>query len=93
MAIAEQITCDVCGTAKGETNHWLAAVVVPPQPDEPNERLIAFAPLDTVKPEDVDAEDRDAAIEHICGQACAHTRLSQWLDELSNSPTTERQPE
>jgi hypothetical protein len=32
---------------------------------------------------------RDLVIEHICGQECAHTRLSQFLDSLN--PVTERQ--
>lgn len=63
--------CDVCGTAKGESNHnhWLLAIT------EAGFSGIMFVPSE--------ASDRNAlcaSYEDICGQACAHKRLSQFLE-------------
>lgn len=81
MAIDQQITCDLCGAEKRETNHWLVAVETAPASDYLTP-AIGFAPIAFI-PENRD----DAEIKHICGQACAHTLLSQWLDSLNATPT------
>jgi len=74
--ITDHIVCDVCGTPKGETNHWLIAATMPPTPAAPGEIGIGFAPMGTP------VNDVDAKIEHICGHACAVKRFSQWLETL-----------
>jgi hypothetical protein len=77
--IQPQIKCDVCGRAKQEANHWLVAFT------QPQVSGVTFC----------SAEYRDIApkkllkIEDICGEACAHTRLSQFLSSLY--PANERQ--
>jgi hypothetical protein len=71
--ITDQIICDVCGCAKGETNHWLVAV------GHAEFSGIAFVPAEDVRqPRDIDG----GKYEDICGHACAAKRLSQWLETL-----------
>lgn len=68
--------CDVCGVEKGETNHWLVAITYPAWTG------ILFAPAeDALQPGDRPAESR---YEDICGEACAHKRLSQFLSTCSS---------
>ena len=67
------VICDVCKRQKQETNHWLVAIV------RPLYEGILFEPA-----ESVDEPRRDNVIyQDICGQQCAHKRLSAWLDELN----------
>lgn len=70
--ITDQIRCDVCGAIKGETNHWLVAIV------DPSFVGIAFEPAELL-------EDRSGppVFEDICGHACAHKRFSQWLETVT----------
>jgi hypothetical protein len=73
------ISCDVCGIPKGETNHWLVAVTVPPTEEKPGECCIAFAPIGAeVEPDIADRTE----LQHICSHACAVTLFSQWLGTL-----------
>ena len=73
--------CDVCGRQKQETNHWLVAVM------KDGFEGIIFQPAEATE------EPRNPRViyEDICGQECAHKRLSRWLDELNAvfSETTE----
>ena len=64
------LICDVCSRQKGENNHWLISVV------EPGEVGIAFGPIDS------QVDNPNAKIEHICGDACALKRFSQFLGSL-----------
>jgi hypothetical protein len=66
-----QITCDVCGRAKGETNHWFKAVV-----DRTVEVPVGIA----FGTSEANAEGTGLVLEHICGEACLHKRLSRWID-------------
>ena len=75
MQVPSHIICDICGRPKGETNHWLAAITIPA--NDQDLRGIAFAPIDTP------VNDPAIKKEHICGQACAHKRFSQWLETLT----------
>jgi hypothetical protein len=86
MILTDQVKCNVCGALKGETNHWLVAITIPPTEEEPGEVCIAFAPIDADTNEE-DVELRDGTIEHICGHACAVKRFSQWLETLTPLPT------
>lgn len=69
MAETTIITCDVCGKRKGETNHWITVATLPGIPG------IGFGPSDSEYAADIH-------VEHICGEACAHTRLSQFFTQL-----------
>ena len=60
-------TCDVCGTPKGETNHWLVVVV-------------SRAEFWLTAPEHLEKQGTYTA-KDICGEECAHKALSQWMDE------------
>lgn len=70
-------TCDVCGRAKQETNHWFlcqrfyAAA------------LLGKARLSALK---IAAWDntlaREDAIVHLCGESCAAIHLSEFLGKL-----------
>lgn len=75
------IKCDVCGQHKLETNHWLVAGTRPAA----EFKEIVFLP----------AESRRAPrfgewqYDDLCGEGCAHKRLSRWLTDLkANSNTT-----
>lgn len=80
MARAESITCDICGRAKGETNHWLVATSSEGQPAH-----VAFAPFeggDYIVTEGL-------VIEDICGADCSHKRLQRALDAMHAPPATQ----
>jgi hypothetical protein len=69
---SEGINCNVCGRLKLEVNHWLIAVIWRSKTEitffpASEEWLKVSGPFD---------------FEDICGQKCAHTRLSQFLDSL-----------
>lgn len=74
MADVISKACNVCGRMKQETNHWLVAIV------RPDFEGILFLPADAAQDPRVEGYE----YEDLCGQACAHTRFSQWLDALSN---------
>lgn len=64
----EQYKCDVCGTLKGEPNHWF---------------IIRLGGAFHIYPWDFyGGEDEDTSIEreqHVCGNACAQKRLEEWM--------------
>ncbi len=66
-------TCDVCGREKREVNHWLLAIV------KPGFEGILIQPVEAAQP----PRAPGFIYEDLCGQACAHTRLSRYLDELN----------
>lgn len=65
------VTCNVCGHAKQEANHWLCAL-------SQGRSGIVFWPAS--EPVAFDGFDH-LPVEDICGADCAHKRLSQWLTE------------
>ncbi|QNI34509.1 hypothetical protein H7849_11800 [Alloacidobacterium dinghuense] len=77
MAITTQVTCDVCGQQKKDGESWLVAVR---RIDAPG---IGFGAEGAM----YEGRSQDLAIEHICGQGCAHTRLSRWLDSQLHQTT------
>lgn len=72
------IKCDLCGRQKGETNHWLTALIS----DVAEMPAIVFGPID------IPAAGDGSTLQHICSHACAMKRFSQWLGTLIS---TERQ--
>jgi hypothetical protein len=74
------VACDICGQQKQETNHWIVAV----SSLENQCEGVAFLPAEAVptpRPHDMQYED-------LCGEACAHKRLSRWLDVLKTKSST-----
>jgi hypothetical protein len=68
------VKCDICGRQKQEVNHWLVAIV------RSDYEGIIFQPAESC------ADPRntlDYRYEDICGQECAHKRLSAYLDEVN----------
>jgi hypothetical protein len=61
----EVYKCDVCGTVKGESNHWYIGSFDP----------AAF----NIYP--WEGERRGDWIKHICGQQCAQKFLENWLSK------------
>jgi hypothetical protein len=72
--IAPAIKCDVCGR---ECNCFLAFT-------RPGARGITFG-LGTDR--DLVPAQEDLVIEDLCGQKCAHDRLSTFLDSLQSTAT------
>ncbi|MDR3723293.1 MAG: hypothetical protein P4K83_02235 [Terracidiphilus sp.] len=74
MEIPNQIKCDECGRAKGETNHWLKSIEVS------GYEGIVFMPAEAFQSEATPG----LTVRDQCGQACAHKRLDAWLASLKN---------
>jgi hypothetical protein len=72
--IAPNITCDVCGCLKQETNHWFLAFT---RKGAYGITFGRFADRDLVPTK------RGLVVEDICGHACAQTRLSRFLNSIS----------
>jgi hypothetical protein len=85
MAISStHITCDVCGRPKGDTNHWFKAISAL-DTSNPANIGIAFGPSTASI-----SDPEGLVIEDICGDACAHKRLSRWIASLNHpSPNPE----
>lgn len=62
--IRQVITCNICGSQKRQTNHWFVAY------QETGElRISGWNSLRLLSPE----------TKHLCGEACAHKLISQFL--------------
>ena len=62
--IRQVITCNICGSQKRQTNHWFEAY------QETGElRISGLNSLRLLSPE----------TKHLCGEACAHKLISQFL--------------
>ena len=70
MIAPDHTTCDICGVAKGETNHWHVAI-----------QAADMAGIMFVPAEEATAQRTlpHITIQDICGEACAVKRLSQYL--------------
>jgi hypothetical protein len=66
--------CNVCDRIKQDTNHWVVAIV------RPGYEGIIFVPAEAAQDPRVEGYE----YEDLCGQNCAHKRLSQWFGELRN---------
>jgi len=67
------VKCDVCGRQKQETNHWLVAVAMPGIDG------VMFVQAENA----LTPREPSYKYEDICGQECAHKRLSQYLATLA----------
>lgn len=72
--------CDVCGEQKSGKGQWFIAIT------SPGWKAITFYPAEMLEREQWMA----VKYEDICGQACCHTRLSQWLDEATRQRSANR---
>jgi hypothetical protein len=73
------IRCGQCGTLKGETNHWIVAVI------HPDYEGILFQPLECI----ATPRNPELIYKGLCGQGCSQKELQQWLDDLKRCFTTQ----
>lgn len=73
MTDVATVACNICERQKQEVNHWFVAIV------RPEFEGILFQPAEAT------GEPRNPLLtyEDICGQECAHKRLSRWLDDIN----------
>jgi hypothetical protein len=71
--------CKICGRYKHEVNHWLVAIAKPGF-----EGILIQAAEAASSP-----RNPEFIYEDLCGQGCAHKRLSRYLDELNALFTTQ----
>ncbi len=65
--IRQAISCDICRTEKRQANHWFVAY------EQSGElRISGWNSLHLLSPE----------TKHLCGEACAHKLISQFLMRL-----------
>lgn len=70
--IQQVINCDICGSQKRQSNHWFVAS------EESGElRISGWKSLHLVSSE----------AKHLCGEACAHKLISQFLMRLVDAGT------
>lgn len=66
-------SCDVCGAEKKEVNHWLVS-------DESNVGIDFHTWEWAVREGQLDVEEAKPIIRrHLCGQACCHRLLDEFL--------------
>lgn len=70
MINSNHVTCDICGVAKGATNHWQVAI------QAKGLAGIMFVPSELAT---VNRTDQNIKAQDICGNACATKRLSQYF--------------
>mgnify|MGYP003394643793 CR=1 FL=1 len=73
------IACDVCGIVKQPSNNWYYGKI---RPDVPTEDEAIFC----LWPWDYPAEDRNEPFVHLCGQACAIRKLSEFMSPTPPPP-------
>ncbi|HVC91098.1 MAG TPA: hypothetical protein VND66_10805 [Acidobacteriaceae bacterium] len=81
MAWDESFTCDICGTAKLESNHWWMVTlgnVLCFEEDQPARHF-------TLLPWDND-ESRNPKVHHICGEGCATKALERFMSSGNLAP-------
>ena len=76
-------TCDICGTTKGEANHWWMLSYAECQCDDIEQMPQRFA----VMPWSVE-QSRDPEMKHLCGKGCAMQALERFM-----TPDTSVAPE
>jgi hypothetical protein len=72
MAWTEQFTCDVCGAAKKEVNHWYMISFREAEDDKTFGWFISKWEK---------ASEKDLTIKHVCGQEHAHKLLDEFLQK------------
>jgi hypothetical protein len=68
------VRCNICQIEKREINHWLVAIT------RPGLEGIMFVPAESIE----EPRRSGYTYEDLCGQGCAHKRLSAWLGDLNN---------
>ena len=77
-------TCDICGKAKGEANHWWMASVgsvpcVEPDPQDAFEKTFPDQRFTLLRWSRADSQNPD--IYHLCGQGCALQAMERFMNE------------
>ena len=66
----EQVTCDVCGAQKQETNHWFIITFIPKDPEDPSVVVSSCA---------WSASGR--IYFDVCGEACVLKKVSELISK------------
>ena len=74
MPRAITYNCDICGAQRKEANHWFVAF-----------NAIKEISFGTWAQADCDGLLHDEGAIYLCGQACAHKQLDQFLQSTSES--------
>ena len=77
MARKEQITCDMCGKQKQDTNHWFLIT-------EGGERESHFVAVSHIGFQE-SAPNRSWKIYDCCGEACVIKKVSELLHKTSDA--------
>jgi hypothetical protein len=73
MPRAITYNCDVCGAQRKEANHWFVAI-------------ISTVGVSIITWESAARDGKlDYDVKYLCGQACAHKLLDQFLQSTSES--------
>ncbi len=73
---SEAVTCDICGRAKQETNHWFVAIC--------RHGIISICPTWATAFYAAITESPDER-QDLCGEDCLHKWLSAHLPELKET--------
>lgn len=83
MATKTSIVCDICGTVKGETNHWFI-VDIRKEDKLENDPGFHIVQANFIKREHLDLEEA----KDVCGQTCAMKLFSQWMTDAQTAQET-----
>jgi hypothetical protein len=75
MAIATQVTCDVCGKQKGDVNCWWVGTIT----EVGTHKSLKIYPWPTGSKEVANGK----TVNHLCGQECVIKAVSEWMAKAS----------
>lgn len=75
MIAPPTIQCDICKCVKYPTARWLVAVE-----SSTTGAISFFSPSDLMQPLNRDIPNSRLKVVDLCGQECAHTWFSRWLE-------------
>lgn len=81
-----QFSCDICGTKKGNNNHWFLAwlsddAIVPQITTEITRNLAVPQSLVIAKWDEIAA--RQLEVTHLCGESCTLKMVQRWITTRS----------
>jgi hypothetical protein len=83
MKNPQQYLCDVCGAAKGDTNHWF--IVAKSDFIDLGPRYTGTAPTVLISEWD-SAFAETKGVKHACGRACTQKLVERWLETGTLEP-------
>ena len=77
MARKEQVTCDVCGAQKQETNHWFTLVIA----EQFQVKGVILLPADDAGWWDDIGNNESRVSVDLCGEACVLKKVSELISK------------